>query len=208
MKKILATAALAVGLTTAMPTAPVQAGANPYLGEISWFAGNFAPRGWAFCDGQLLPISQYSALFSLLGTIYGGDGRTTFALPDMRGRAPVHAGSGKFNHGVNFYRHTKGQGGHTDRCAGVFASIAQHFNQKIGGAVDHSRMFGEFRRAVDETLNFQHLRDPVQIAQGLFCLCQNVDRTKTGCCLTGCDIGIISEFCNIFQTIRAHRDLA
>ena len=58
------------------------------------FAGNFAPRGWAFCDGQLLPISSNSALFSLLGTIYGGDGRTTFALPDLRGRVAIHEGNG------------------------------------------------------------------------------------------------------------------
>lgn len=58
------------------------------------FAGNFAPRGWAFCDGQLLPISQNSALFSIIGTIYGGDGRTTFALPDLRGRVPMHFGNG------------------------------------------------------------------------------------------------------------------
>jgi len=58
------------------------------------FAGNFAPRGWAFCDGQLLNISQNDALFSLLGTIYGGDGRTTFRLPDLRGRVPIHTGSG------------------------------------------------------------------------------------------------------------------
>ena len=67
---------------------------DPFLGQVTMFAGNFAPRGWAFCDGQLLPISSYSALFSLLGTIYGGDGRTTFALPDLRGRVPVHPGSG------------------------------------------------------------------------------------------------------------------
>ncbi|MFI1771071.1 phage tail protein [Thalassobellus citreus] len=59
------------------------------------FAGNFAPRGWAFCDGQLLSVSQNSALFSLLGTTYGGDGRTTFALPDLRGRTPIHQGQGK-----------------------------------------------------------------------------------------------------------------
>lgn len=58
------------------------------------FAGNFAPRGWAFCDGQLLAVSQNDALFSLLGTIYGGDGRTTFGLPDLRGRLPIHAGTG------------------------------------------------------------------------------------------------------------------
>jgi len=67
---------------------------DPFISEIALFAGNFAPRGWAFCDGQLLPISQYSALFSLVGTTYGGDGRTTFGLPDLRGRVPVHPGQG------------------------------------------------------------------------------------------------------------------
>ncbi len=67
---------------------------EPFVGEIRMFAGNFAPRGWAFCDGQLLAISQNDALFSLLGTIYGGDGRTTFGLPDLRGRVPIHQGSG------------------------------------------------------------------------------------------------------------------
>ena len=65
-----------------------------FLGEIRMFAGNFAPTGWAFCQGQLLPIAQNQALFSLLGTTYGGDGRTTFALPDLRGRVPVGFGQG------------------------------------------------------------------------------------------------------------------
>ena len=65
---------------------------EPFLGEIRMFAGNFAPRGWAFCDGQLLAISSNSALFSILGTTYGGDGRSTFALPDLRARTPVHTG--------------------------------------------------------------------------------------------------------------------
>ena len=68
--------------------------AEPFIGEIRMFAGNFAPRGNSFCDGQLLAISQNDALFSLLGTTYGGDGRTTFALPDMRGRLPLHVGTG------------------------------------------------------------------------------------------------------------------
>jgi len=68
--------------------------ADPFVGEIRIFGFNFAPRGWAFCDGQLLPISQNTALFSLLGTFYGGDGKSTFALPDMQGNAPVGAGDG------------------------------------------------------------------------------------------------------------------
>jgi len=67
---------------------------EPFVGEIRMFAGNFAPRGWAFADGQLLAVSQNDALFSLYGTIYGGDGRTTFGLPDLRGRIPLHQGTG------------------------------------------------------------------------------------------------------------------
>lgn len=73
---------------------PGNDGGEPYVGEIALFAGNFAPRGWAFLDGQLLDIAQNTALFSILGTIYGGDGRTTFGLPDLRGRTPVHYGNG------------------------------------------------------------------------------------------------------------------
>lgn len=67
---------------------------DPILGTIIIFAGNFEPRGWAFCNGQTLSISQNSALFSLLGTMYGGDGVTTFQLPDLRGRVPMHSGNG------------------------------------------------------------------------------------------------------------------
>ena len=67
---------------------------TPYIGDIYVFAGTFAPRGWAFCEGQILSISQNQALFSLLGTTYGGNGQTTFALPNLKGRTPVHVGSG------------------------------------------------------------------------------------------------------------------
>ena len=68
--------------------------AQPYVGEIRMFAGNFAPAGWMFCEGQLLPISEYETLFNLIGTTYGGDGQSTFALPDLRGRVPIHFGDG------------------------------------------------------------------------------------------------------------------
>ncbi len=68
--------------------------AQPYVGEIRIFAGNFAPAGWAFCDGQELPISENETLYQLIGTTYGGDGQSTFALPDLRGRVPVHFGAG------------------------------------------------------------------------------------------------------------------
>lgn len=67
---------------------------NPFIGEIRMFVGSFAPQGWALCDGQVLLVSQNDALFSLFGTIYGGDGETTFGLPDLRGRVPIHMGSG------------------------------------------------------------------------------------------------------------------
>lgn len=68
--------------------------AQPYVGEIRMFAGNFQPAGWSFCDGRLLPISENETLFQLIGTTYGGDGEATFALPDLRGRLPVHQGAG------------------------------------------------------------------------------------------------------------------
>jgi microcystin-dependent protein len=68
--------------------------AQPYVGEIRMFAGNFAPAGWMFCEGQLLPISEFETLFNLIGTTYGGDGQSTFALPDLRGRVPLHFGNG------------------------------------------------------------------------------------------------------------------
>src|SRR5437762_10689397 len=68
--------------------------AQPYVGEIRIFAGNFAPAGWMFCEGQLLPISENETLFQLIGTTYGGDGQSTFALPDLRGRLPIHQGNG------------------------------------------------------------------------------------------------------------------
>jgi microcystin-dependent protein len=68
--------------------------AQPYVGEIRMFAGNFAPVGWMFCEGQLLPISENETLFNLIGTTYGGDGQSTFALPDLRGRLPLHQGGG------------------------------------------------------------------------------------------------------------------
>jgi len=90
---------------------------EPFIGMIVGFGGNFAPRGWAFCDGQLLAISSNTALFSILGTTYGGDGRTTFALPDLRGRAMIHPGSGP---GLSHY--VLGQKGGTE---GFTLSVAQ-----------------------------------------------------------------------------------
>jgi len=93
MKKLLSVAAAASVAAVGFAPAPALA-QEAFIGEIRYFAGNFAPRGWAFCDGQILQISQHTALFSILGTTYGGDGRSTFALPDARGRMMVHEGQG------------------------------------------------------------------------------------------------------------------
>ncbi len=110
MKKIMLGAALMATVMFAVSFAPSNPNktsfkgndlTNPTIGEVTMFAGNFAPRGWALCDGQLLPISQHQALFSILGTTYGGDGRSTFALPDLRGRTPIHVGRGP---GLSDYR--------------------------------------------------------------------------------------------------------
>ncbi|MCF2872368.1 tail fiber protein [Octadecabacter sp. G9-8] len=94
---------------------------DPFIGEVTMFAGNFAPRGWAFCDGQLLAVASNSALFSILGTIYGGDGRTTFALPDLRGRFPIGPGNGP---GLSSYR--EGQRGGTETHTLSVAEMPTH----------------------------------------------------------------------------------
>lgn len=89
---------------------------NPFIGEIRMFGGNFAPAGWAFCDGTLLPIASNDALFALIGTIYGGDGLTTFALPDLRGRIPVHFGNS----------HVQGERGGNEQVALTANQIPPH----------------------------------------------------------------------------------
>ncbi len=93
-----------ISTTTSSP--PNTQTTDPFIGEVAMFAGTFAPRGWAFCDGQLLAIAEHQALFSLLGTTYGGDGRTTFALPDLRGRVPMHVGQSQ---GPGLSQYTLGQ---------------------------------------------------------------------------------------------------
>jgi microcystin-dependent protein len=100
---------------------------DPFLGQIVLFGGNFAPRGWALCEGQLLPISQNSALFSILGTIYGGDGRTTFALPDLRGRVPVQPGTGP---GLSNYQ--LGQRGGAEQVTLTINEIPSHSHLATG----------------------------------------------------------------------------
>ncbi len=95
--------------------------ATPYVGQIMAFGGNFAPQGWALCDGSLLPISQYDVLFSLIGTTYGGDGQTTFALPDLRSRVPLHQGQGS---GLSNY--VLGQSGGAEAVTLTVGQLPQH----------------------------------------------------------------------------------
>src|ERR1051326_7913194 len=99
--------------------------AEPFLSEIRMFSFGFAPKGWALCDGQLLPINQNQALFSLLGTTYGGDGRVNFGLPDLQGRVPLHMGSG----------HTLGERGGEQRHTLSISEIPTHTHTAIGAGV-------------------------------------------------------------------------
>lgn len=94
---------------------------QPFIAEIRIFAGNFNPRGWAFCDGQLLPISQNTALFSLIGTTYGGNGQTTFGLPDLRGRVPMHMGQGP-----GLSNHVQGEKSGTESVTVLPANLPPH----------------------------------------------------------------------------------
>ena len=95
--------------------------ADPFVAEIRIFPFSFAPKGWAFCDGQLLPISQNTALFSLLGTTYGGDGKSTFALPNLQGRSPMHPGSG-----IGLSPHQLGERGGSETIALSESDIPAH----------------------------------------------------------------------------------
>ena len=110
LKRLFAIAGGGAALAALAPK-EAEASVDPFLGEIMLFAGNYAPRGWAECNGQLLPINQNQALFSILGTTYGGNGQTTFALPDFRGRAPIHVGQGP---------------GLTDRVLGESGGVESH----------------------------------------------------------------------------------
>jgi microcystin-dependent protein len=104
---------------------------EPFIAEIRIFAGNFAPRSWAFCDGQLLPVAQNTALFSLIGTTYGGDGRSTTALPNLQGRAPMHPGRGP---GLTSRR--LGQRGGVETVTLTEAQMPNHKHTLMGSAED------------------------------------------------------------------------
>ena len=108
--------------------------ADPFVAEIRIFPFNFAPKGWAFCDGQLLPLSQNTALFSLLGTTYGGDGRSTFALPNLQGNVPMHPGQGP---GLSLY--DLGQIGGSDTVTLIESEIPAHSHSASAANTDRSR---------------------------------------------------------------------
>ena len=127
---------------------------EPFLGEIRIFAGNFAPRGWALCNGQILPISQNTALFSLLGTTYGGNGTTNFALPNLQGMAPMHAGQGP-----GLTDRYSGEVGGTQTVTLLTTQVPQHNHTYTAGSGSRGNVTTvtgqrEFRRAVSD----QHLR--------------------------------------------------
>lgn len=105
--------------------------ADPFVAEIRIFPFNFAPKGWAFCDGQLIPISQNTALFSLLGTTYGGDGKSTFALPDLQGAAPMHPGQGP---GLSL--HDLGEVGGSQTVTLLESEVPAHAHQLRANTVD------------------------------------------------------------------------
>jgi microcystin-dependent protein len=104
---------------------------DPFVAEIRIFPFNFAPKGWAFCDGQILPLSQNTALFSLLGTTYGGDGKSNFALPNMQGNAPMHPGQGP---GLSL--HDLGETGGSDTVSLLESEIPSHSHGLIASAAD------------------------------------------------------------------------
>lgn len=118
---------------------------EPFLGQIMLVGFDFVPSGWASCNGQLLPIAQNSALFALLGTQYGGDGRSTFALPDLRGRAPVHKGQGP---GLRSY--TQGEIGGTESVTLTTNNLPPHAHSLNGPAAEQTtdRPFGKVAPAV------------------------------------------------------------
>ena len=123
--------------------------ASPFIAEIRIFAGNFAPQGWSFCDGSLLSIANNTALFSLIGTTYGGDGQTTFALPDLRNRVPVHMGTG--TDGTAF---VIGQSGGTATVTLTAAQLPSHTHgvQALSGpATAGSPALGVYANALPKT---------------------------------------------------------
>jgi microcystin-dependent protein len=134
---------------------------EPFLGCISIFGFNFPPRGWAQCSGQTLPINQNQSLFSLLGTTYGGDGRTTFALPDMRGRAPMHAGNG-----AGLSSRTLGQQLGTETVTLSAAQIPPHSHSAIASTADSTASTPQGNLAAPTVAAFNVYGDAANLTPG------------------------------------------
>ena len=122
--------------------------ADPFVAEIRIFPFNFAPRGWAWCDGQILPISQNTALFSLLGTTYGGNGQSTFALPDLQGNAPMHPGQGP---GLSL--HDLGETGGSETVSLLESEIPSHSHGWLAAGGDVGDERSPIQRAIARTTN-------------------------------------------------------
>jgi len=124
---------------------------QPYVGEIRMFAGNYAPNGWLFCEGQLLPIAENETLFQLIGTSYGGNGQTTFALPDLRGRLPVHQGNGV----------VVAQAGGVEQVTLTAPQIPAHSHAAHGSAQDATQSAASARTlARTKAINLYHVAAP------------------------------------------------
>ena len=132
---------------------------EPFLAEIRIVGFNFAPRGWAFCDGEILPINQNQSLYSLLGTTYGGDGRTSFGLPDLRGRTPIHVGS------ANGVSHREGQKGGEETVTLGVAQMPTHNHDVRGSSTagDTNRPAGHLLAREQGSIYRQSLTNPVSM---------------------------------------------
>jgi microcystin-dependent protein len=159
---------------------------QPFLGEIKVISWNFPPRGWAFCNGTLLPINQNQALFSILGTIYGGDGRQTFALPNLQGRAPVHVGDGivlgerggETSHTLNISEipaHTHapvGSGGLANRTSAVGnlwgANASDPYSDAVSGVMNPAAILGTGGNQPHENISPYLVLNFIIALQGIF----------------------------------------
>ncbi len=119
---------------------------SPMMGEIRMFAGDYAPRGWAFCDGQILSIAEHQTLFSIIGSTYGGDGVKTFALPDLRGRAPIHEGKGTSATATN---HTLGEKGGEESLVLTTPNLPAH-NHSVSVVEDKDKAANQMARPTGE----------------------------------------------------------
>ena len=147
MPDFLLTLAVSLLVTTSVTVSRPTVAAEPFLGQIEFYGFNFAPRGWAFCDGQTLPINQNQSLFALLGTTFGGDGRTSFKLPDMRGRIPVHDGGSA---GAGLTRRNLGSTGGAEKVTLSTSQIPAHSHTLSGNGGTGNQVLPEGNALADD----------------------------------------------------------